>query len=103
MDEIRSRIISHAAAPQSQSGVSELQSRRPGKANIDRFVDLTVTTLPFALAAEAYALVLKTTLARFSGAASTDSAYALQADQLAALTPDVRATLQIVPAHEIPV
>ncbi len=69
--------------------------------NIDRFVDLTAT-LPFALATEVYALVLKTTLARFSGNATTDSAYALQADQLAALTPDVRATLQIVPAHEIP-
>jgi hypothetical protein len=72
------------------------------KSNVDRFVDLTVTTLPFALATETYGLVFKTTLARFSGSASTDSAYALQADKLAALTPDVRATLQIVPAHEIP-
>ncbi len=37
MNEIGSRIISHAAARESQGGVPELQGRRPGKTNIDRF------------------------------------------------------------------
>ena len=37
VNEIGSRIIPHAAAPQSQGRVSELQGRRPRKTNINRF------------------------------------------------------------------
>jgi hypothetical protein len=66
--------------------------------NIDRFVDFA-KPVP-ALADETYALASKTTLKRFTTAAD-DAAYALTADKLATLPQDVRATLQIVPTHEL--
>jgi hypothetical protein len=67
--------------------------------NIDRFVDFG--KLPaFTFATETYALAFKSTLKRVTTAAD-DGAYALQADRLAAQPADVRATLQIVPIHEL--
>jgi hypothetical protein len=71
------------------------------KANIDRFVDLAAT-VPFALATEVFVLAAKSNLTRYSGDSTPDAAYALKADKLASLSPDVRATLQIVPLHELP-
>jgi len=67
--------------------------------NIDRFVDFGKQS-PFTLTTEVYALAFKSTLKRFT-TATDDAAYALTADKLAAQPPDVRATLQIVPVHEL--
>jgi hypothetical protein len=67
--------------------------------NIDRFVDFG--KLPaFTFATERYALAFKSTLKRVTTSVD-DAAFALQADRLAAQPADVRATLQIVPTHEL--
>ena len=67
--------------------------------NIDCFVDFGKQP-PFTFTTEAYALAFTSTLKRFTTAAD-DAASALTADKLAAQLADVRATLQIVPLHEL--
>jgi hypothetical protein len=69
--------------------------------NIDRFVDFSKQPV-FTLTTELYTLALKSTLKRFAPDTTLDAtAYALVADKLAAQPASVRASLQIVPTHEL--